>query len=367
MERASLRPRAKTSRSLGFQKRQKDLTLGWRRSNSLRWLQPKRDTIVTDFGDAAARIWDAANGKQIATLLGHMERVLSAGFSPDGKRIVTGSDDDTTRIWDAATGRQIAMLPESGSWVRSASFSPDGKRILTAFGSAGYIWDATTGNQIAVFRGHGGSVNRSAFSPDGKRILTASDDKTARIWDATTGSQIAVLRGNGGEVYVAAFSPDGTRVATASRDGTVRIWDADYGNEIATVVRGNSAVSVAFGPDGTWIVTASASAAVRDIHFAMMHEKDLVNEVCMRRMRGLTVLSREEMRLAGYRDDMPMIDVCDEIECRAASRVRESGPVQFLGRRSEGLSARVCGRRGEAPRHEVAGGDRRWCRGRYGD
>jgi hypothetical protein len=40
-----------------------------------------------------------------------------------------------------------------------------------------------------------------------------------------------------------------------------------------------------------------------------MPTSDVITEVCARRLRGLTKLSRDEMRLAGYPDDMPEIDV----------------------------------------------------------
>ena len=40
---------------------------------------------------------------------------------------------------------------------------------------------------------------------------------------------------------------------------------------------------------------------------------------------------------------------------------------RFLGRRSEDLAGVCAAGVREAPRHEVAGGDCRWCGGRYGD
>ncbi len=159
--------------------------------------------------------------------------------------------------------------------MRSAAFSPDGARVVTASNDA-RVWDAATGKEIAMLRGHVQPVVLSAaFSPDGARVVTASDDRTARVWDAATGKEIAVLRGHEGSVASAAFSPDGARIVTASDDRTARVWD---------------------------------------MRVATMSAQHLVAEVCLRRLRGLTTLTRDEMRLAGYADDAPPIDVCAGVD-----------------------------------------------------
>ena len=129
--------------------------------------------------------------------------------------------------------------------------------------------------EIAVLRGHEHSVRSTAFSRDGSHIVTAADDKTARIWHTGTAEEIAVLRGHEDVVQSAAFNLDGSRIVTASKDRTARIWD---------------------------------------VHFSTMSAQDLIVEVCKRRLRGLTKLSRDEMRLAGYPDSEPEIDVCAGVE-----------------------------------------------------
>jgi hypothetical protein len=174
------------------------------------------------------------------------------------------------------------MLRGHEGIVFSAAFSPDGTRIVTASADGtARIWDAATGNEIKVLRGHESSVNSAAFSPDGRRIVTASADNTARIWDAATGNEIKVLRGHGIDVNSAAFSPDGTRIVTAAgelfstQDNTARIWDA---------------------------------------LFATMSTKGLLVEACARLLVGLSKLNRDDMRLLGYSDDQPEIDVCEGVQ-----------------------------------------------------
>jgi WD40 repeat protein len=75
--------------------------------------------------------------------------------------------------------------------------------------------------------------------------------------------------------------------------------------------------SAAFSPDGARIVTAAVddkTARIWDVHFATESTKDVVEEVCTRLLRGLARLSRNEMRLAGYPDSTPEINVCQGIE-----------------------------------------------------
>ncbi len=275
---------------------------------------PDGSRIVTASWDRTARIWDAASAKEIAVLRGHEGAVNSAAFSPDGTRIVTASADNTALIWDAASAKEIAVLRGHEGAVNSAAFSPDGSRVVTASQNwTASIWDCATAREIAVLRGHLNRVMSAAFSPDGTRIVTASWGNTAGIWDVATSQEIAVLQGHQTSVLSAAFSPDGSRIVTASGDQTARIWDAASAKEIA-VLRGHQrgVNSAAFSPDGSRIVTASDDMTTRiwDVHFATMSPMGLLNEICRHRLPGLSTMSRDEMRLAGYPDSEPLIDVC---------------------------------------------------------
>ena len=237
---------------------------------------PDGRRIVTASMDKTARIWDAATAKSIAVLSGHGNLVLSAAFSPDGRRIVTASEDETARIWDAATAKQLAVLSGHRAPVRMAAFSPDGRRIVTAsLDNTALIWGAASGMQLAVLSDLGDYVGDAAYSPDGQRIViaSASSDQFASIWDAATVKQITGLSGHEHIVRSVAFSPDGRRIVTASNDRTARIWDATSGVQLAVLSghgegippdeEGGNVRSAAFSPDGRRIVTASNDKSAR--------------------------------------------------------------------------------------------------------
>lgn len=77
-------------------------------------------------------------------LEGHLDRVRSAAFSPDGTRVVTASDDNTARVWDAATGAEIVVLHEHVDEVEFAAFSPNGKLVVTrSEDNVVRLWDLT--------------------------------------------------------------------------------------------------------------------------------------------------------------------------------------------------------------------------------
>jgi WD40 repeat protein len=52
------------------------------------------------------------------TLNGHVERVNSIAFSPDGLSIVSGSDDRTAKVWSALTSEDKMTLKGHVGWCK---------------------------------------------------------------------------------------------------------------------------------------------------------------------------------------------------------------------------------------------------------
>ena len=76
------------------------------------------DRMVTSSFDKTARMWNVADGSQIAILKGHQGAVERAMFSPDGSRVVTAA---------ATAPREFGMLLQASrfsSFTSLARFTP---------------------------------------------------------------------------------------------------------------------------------------------------------------------------------------------------------------------------------------------------
>jgi WD40 repeat protein len=157
-------------------------------------------------------------------LEGHIGKVCSVAFSPNGMRIASGSADGTIRLWDALTGQPIGP----------------------------------------AFRGHRGWVASTAPFPHSSRVTSASLDGTVRIWDRQTHHQIGdpLVSNVEGLIYIS-VSPDETRIAAATASGSIYLWDTESRKLISrTESSVSTIISLKFSSIGSELIVACIDGSV---------------------------------------------------------------------------------------------------------
>jgi WD40 repeat protein len=134
--------------------------------------------------DGKTAVVTRPDGREVV-LEGHMDKVTSARFSPDGTRVVTASRDHVPIVWDARRGVEQAKLLGHFGVVSDARFSPDGRWIVTAGPGKVGLFDAASGERIYLLQGHEDIVLSAAFDRTSRRIVTGSRDGTVRTYRCT--------------------------------------------------------------------------------------------------------------------------------------------------------------------------------------
>jgi WD40 repeat protein/serine/threonine protein kinase len=227
---------------------------------------PDGDRIATASWDGTAKVWDAINGQELLTLVGHTNRIYEVNFSPDGTQLLTASEDQTAKVWDATSGLEIFTLSDHTGTIQGIAYSPDGKFIATgSWDHSAKVWDADNG-QVLFTLPSDTELTDVIFNPDGTRLAVSGNDGTTTIWDLTTEDRPALLTLTGHTALITrlAYSPDGQHIASASFDGTAKVWDSSSGEEWLTLSAGPDPLTqVAFSPDGTRLATGGFEGRVR--------------------------------------------------------------------------------------------------------
>lgn len=234
--------------------------------------------LVTSSQDGGVRVFRAADGAEVARLLGHGQPVAAAVMATDGLRAFSADREGRVLAWDLR--RPEAYRPGfvvDGAW--SCVFSPDGGRLATGTNQKVIQVRDTAKLEVASSSQPFGSLAVDvAWSPDGARLAGGSNDGTFRVFEADTGKEVWRAQGKG-QMRAAAWSRNGRWVASgAGGSGIGYVWDAATGKQLVEHPMIPGTLAAAISPDSKWV----AYAAGREVHLL-----ELPTGILLRKITGL--------------------------------------------------------------------------------
>lgn len=215
----------------------------------------------------------------------HGGEIVSAGFSPDGRKFLTMNDKGSVRVWDAGAGRGLVefTVPVGTFHFRKATFLRDGRRIFTAAENA-RLWSADTGQPLAPAIPFNtiragieiSSVDRASLDPAEEHIvLKWNSNERVQYWNAATSQPLAPPSPYQGAREALAFLWDDDRVPEFSPDRKIRISGQHDMSplrlySVATresigppLTQDGHAIAAAFSPDGKTLATGGSDGSAR--------------------------------------------------------------------------------------------------------
>src|SRR5262249_42161438 len=196
--------------------------------------------------DRTVKLWDLATGKELFTMTGHNEPIISLVFTPDSKKLISGTVEDSSstrtslKMWDTATGKELTAIQDGGPAHQAPvlAATPDNKKVLVwdHSGSTGenqiQLYDLATGKMEQSLEESSRPVNSVAISADGELAAMGSNDGSVRIWQIAKKERLAGgdLPAHQEAIVDLSFTPDKKLLITAANDGQVRIWDISSRN-----------------------------------------------------------------------------------------------------------------------------------------
>jgi WD40 repeat protein len=223
------------------------------------------------------RVWDAANGAEVAVLSGFNDWVNEVVISPDSSQLLSVTRDNIVQMWDIP-GRQVlfdlTMVDTDDRQLditHALHYRPDGTPLVAVGNLAGEVrvFDMTGGGPAQRFQAHTEWVSAGTFSPDGQILATAGADNLVRLWNTQTWQEMASLSGHTDLISLLATSPDGQTLVSSSglpgsEDPALRVWNVAAGNLLYSLSEHTDGVyAVAFSPNGTYLATAGWDDALR--------------------------------------------------------------------------------------------------------
>jgi len=127
--------------------------------------------------DRTVRIWDLANGTELAALSGHERMIYALALTPEGRCAITGGADLRLRVWDLEERRELRTLaghPDGIYGIQAVTAMPNGAEVVSVCDDGSLlVWDLASGDVINAFRADS-ALYECVTSPDGS-ILVAGD------------------------------------------------------------------------------------------------------------------------------------------------------------------------------------------------
>jgi WD40 repeat protein len=214
--------------------------------------------VATAGPDGTARIWDAKDGHELATVKPMEGQLRAASFGPVPGQLVTGSSSGSVDLWAWRDGSHLATLASGGHAIDSVvRFGAQG--VAAHDGRQLILWLQADGGQVIKHSEFDRRIRTIQPSPSARWLAVTDSSDSVLLVDSATPGAIRRLGPHPLDVDILAFSDDEKLLATSTGRAQVYLWNVSTGKAAGEwhVPNGRRVKSLAFLPGGAALIVGT--------------------------------------------------------------------------------------------------------------
>ena len=234
------------------------------------------DSAITNPGELF--LWDLQTGQKLREFVGHINGVVDAHFTPDGRKVLSSAGDmelliegnmvegQTTNndliLWDTASGEILKHFDGLSHDISNLTISPDGSQALLAsyYDNVIVIVNLESGEVVGELNAHQNSVNSVVYLPGGMQAVSASDDASLVVWDLMSQAPTAGAKAGTNSQVTLGLLPDGRSALSTTSSGEIFYWDLQDAAMLQKIGSHEDAIfDVDYSPDGKAVLSCAGA------------------------------------------------------------------------------------------------------------
>ncbi|MEQ8167784.1 MAG: WD40 repeat domain-containing protein [Candidatus Eremiobacterota bacterium] len=216
----------------------------------------KDSYLATGSSDRKIKLWNIKDFKEVLTMEGHSDEVLSLAVRPGNNELLSGGEDGLVNIWSVPDGALIKTIKREHG-ITAIDFDRTGEKLFFVSSPRYYgtfsndvieIYNLKDDTSLQKIKEHFEGVVSLSVRPDNMDFAAGGFNEILGIWHREDRYVLyRTIKRHSGIINL--MKHRGEDILTASSDGTVIFWNTLTGESLKRIeIKGETLQTIAYSP-----------------------------------------------------------------------------------------------------------------------
>jgi len=216
-----------------------------------------KDTyLATGSSDGKIKLWEIKDFREVLTLEGHNDEILSLAVRPGRNELLSGGEDGLLNVWSVPDGALIKTIKRENG-ITAIDFDRTGEKLFFVSSPRYYgnfsndiieIYDIEEDSSLQKIKEHFEGTVSLSVRPDNMDFAAGGFNEILGIWRREDRYVLyRKIKRHSGIINLMKYT--GEELLSASSDGTVIFWNTSTGESLRRIeIKGETLQAIAYSP-----------------------------------------------------------------------------------------------------------------------